>query len=248
MKTAVITLATGKASEWLAISQPSHQAYANKINATYVILDTATMPYPMGEKWRLSRIAESYDRIIYLDADVIVRPTAPDLFSVVPAGTVGVYNDLPDMAGTEWYHNEVAELQASQELPVRRLDHCYNTGLVVFDRDHRDIFAPPTKRFKAVFCAEQHLINIRLVERGYKVTPLTREIHWQWWSDPKKQHYSKAHFIHNSGQRDHNQRVADMKATAAEITSSVPASVPVQAGCSSCQKHRRQVRSTPQNS
>ncbi|MCU0704030.1 MAG: hypothetical protein MUF18_08650, partial [Fimbriiglobus sp.] len=46
---------------------------------------------------------------------------------------------------------------------------------------------------------EQSLINLKVREAGWKVFALSREIHWQWWSDRGRGLDKRGQFLHFSG-------------------------------------------------
>jgi hypothetical protein len=216
---AVVTVAVGeKGQQWLQLSRPSMEAYANRINADFHVLSDKTTPYPMGEKWRVGQYLDFYERLLFIDADVVVRPTAPDLFDMVPTNAVGLHDDLPyNTAGYAWYFTEVEHVQRTQGFKLRPLTWCLNTGLVVCSREHKAIWEPPTKPFQALHCFEQHLINVRIAEAGFPVVMLPTKVHWQYWLDRQKTIYPEGQFLHFAGEMDHQKRVRMMTQAAEDV-------------------------------
>ena len=92
MKSAIITICIGEKYEQLALlTHPTIQAYADKIGAEFIVIKDRIYPaeVPVGyEKLRLGKYLETYDRIIFLDTDLIVRPDTPNLFDFVPEGMI----------------------------------------------------------------------------------------------------------------------------------------------------------------
>ncbi len=218
MGNAVVTVAVGNAREWLAVSRPSLEGYANRVNAAFVALtDVTCPPYPMGEKWQLHALFDTYDRILFVDADVVMRPTAPDLFALVPADHVGLYDDYHDLTEWGWLHAEYDAAQREQGFRRRPLHTCYNTGLVVASKSHRDIWKRPDF-FRPTHTYEQSLINLKIAEAGYPVYNLTRRNHWQWWSDRANEHRADATILHFAGVRHSAERVRLMTAAAGGVT------------------------------
>lgn len=238
MKNAVVTVAVGKALEWLEISEPTMRAYAEKVGAEFVKLTGVTCPpYPQGEKWQLYDQFDTFDRILFVDADIVIRPGATDLFELVPEDRVGIYDDLPDMpGGYAWYFAETEQVQRDQGASGQALPYCLNSGLVMSSRMHREIWRQPNF-FRPTHCYEQHVINCRIRDAGFKLHRLSREIHWQWWSDKEGRHKAAAQFVHFSGMKDHGERIRLMREAVFH-----PASPVVRSGCSSCQQRRRAVR------
>lgn len=77
-------------AEW-EITGPSVRAYAAAIDAELVVArDGAGLPGPTLKALSIP-LAEAFDRVIMMDADILVRPHAPDLFGLVPPEKVGAY-------------------------------------------------------------------------------------------------------------------------------------------------------------
>ena len=222
-KSAVITIGVGeRGQEMLAISEPGIEAYARRIGADYVAIRESHCPWQFAEKFLCADYLRVYDRIIYLDADIIVRSTAPNLFAVVPADMVGIQNDLPySTQGCKWYYEEVELVQRWQQMRTFPPPYCLNTGLFVASSVHADIFRVPDHPFKAIHCAEQHLITARLHACGVPIFLFDQSIHWQQWADLDKAVYSNGQFLHFSGVLDHRKRLAMMRGSAAEVESDI---------------------------
>lgn len=215
-KFAVITCAVGeKGRQLLEVSEPSIRAYAKRIGADYHVIrgDVPLNPlYPFEDKFRIGQYLEHYDRIAYIDADIIVPPDAPNLLELVPANAVGAHDDLPhNTGGFAWYFTEVEAVQRWQKLPLRSPPWMLNTGLIVASKEHRAIFDPPQYPYQAVHCFEQHLIGIRVHQAGIPVFLMPTKLHWQWWLDKGKQIYPDGQFIHFAGLLDHPKRLELMR-------------------------------------
>ena len=79
---AVCTLTFGDLYEKLArTSHETLSAYAQKCGADFVIEREPTTKSPCYSKFGLvRRLLEDYDRVLYVDTDVLVRFDAPNLF------------------------------------------------------------------------------------------------------------------------------------------------------------------------
>jgi hypothetical protein len=220
-KVAVITLGIGvRGLQMLDISRKSIRRYASKCNADYheITANTATIPiYPLWDKFRVEQYFDHYERIIYIDADVIVRDSAPNLFEIVPEDHVGKHDDLPYMTGGfAWYYTEIEELVKSQGYPMPVVPpYMLNSGVWVASREHRDAFKPMTKPFIGRHCSEQNNISIRLCMNGYKVWDMPSDLHWEWFRDKSMKEWHTGQFIHFAGVTDHKKRIALMRIAAA---------------------------------
>lgn len=174
--------------------------------------------YPMFDKFRIGQFFDHYERIVFIDADIVIRDTAPNLLEVVPEDHVGLHDDLPkNSGGYSWYFTEVEHVQRWQKMKLKPVPYCLNTGLVVASRQHRGIFDPATEPFQAIHCFEQHLINCRITAADIPVHLFDSDLHWQWWFDKRFKAYPKAKFVHFAGLQDHGQRLRLMEMASAEI-------------------------------
>jgi FkbM family methyltransferase len=154
MKKAVVTIAVGEKYEEMAkITHPTLKAYANKIGAEFIVIDTPGN-FPHWEKFKLYELLIKYNRIIYLDTDLIVRDDCPDLFEMIPETKLGVFNEGR-------FSSRLGSLQEAfeeynQPFPEKYDGTYYNTGVMVLSRKHRSLFKPPSK-----------VVSLGMFEQGY---------------------------------------------------------------------------------
>src|SRR5262249_17743088 len=154
--------------------------YAERIGADFHMIRVEESPYPLGEKFRIGTLLDSWERVLYLDADVILGRACPDLFTLVPPDKVGIFDDLPDvkrLSGSSWLAEQYRELALSQGWVIPEgFDSCLNSGVIVVGRDHRGMFTPPDEPYPAYHCGEQNVMNWRL--RDLPVFSLPRELNY----------------------------------------------------------------------
>jgi hypothetical protein len=160
---AVVTLCLGERYESIAeLTHPTLRDYADRIGAEFVVLKERQFPSaPAGyEKLQLGRLLDGFERIIFLDTDLIVRPDMPDLFRFIPEGWFGAFDEgayldrrgcLPDLS---------TRLGLGIHQAARWGSRYYNTGVMVLDRSHRDLFRIPSE-FHDHF-GEQTYLNLML--------------------------------------------------------------------------------------
>ena len=163
MKTAVVTIAIGKKFEDQAkLTHPTLKAYADKIGAEFVVIDKSFAPgTPHWEKFQLYNLLVTYNRIIYLDTDIIVREDCPNLFELVPENKLGIFNEGR-------FENRFASLQEAYReydvpFPEKWDGTYYNTGVMVLSRRHRVLFKMPA-RIVSLGMFEQGYINMKIQE------------------------------------------------------------------------------------
>jgi len=170
MNKAVVTLTTGKHYEMIAtLSHPTLKAYAMRIGADFIVIREPDVELPHWNKYQLRGLLDRYDRIIYLDTDLIVRDDCPDLFEMVPEDRIGLFNE-GNFAPREASMAEVALLY--QEPLKKKWDgDYYNTGVMVLSRIHRDLFVLPEKILDTGMY-EQSYLDLRILNDEWPVHEL----------------------------------------------------------------------------
>jgi len=177
MRKAIVTAAFGGEYEAMsARSFPTIEAYAGKIGADFVPLGERRFPDrpPYFEKFQLFELLSRYDRVVWMDSDLLVRPDCPDLFGLVPEHEVGAFNEgafIPERRVT------LAQAMRFYGFPPPPRDRWkgeyYNTGVLVASRLHRYLFDP--KDAGEGFPGdgtEQTLVNCRMLDQGVDSRPL----------------------------------------------------------------------------
>jgi hypothetical protein len=148
MRRAIATLTIGEAYRWMAErAHPLMERYARRLGAAFVVIDTPRLNHRSDgqvwtgwEKYQLADVLGEFERLVFFDTDVFVRPDCPDLMEFC-GERFGAFNEAH-------YTPAVMERLDSfcrfAGLPVapRRLAY-YNGGVMVCSRRHRQVFAPP---------------------------------------------------------------------------------------------------------
>lgn len=135
---AIVSVAIGEKHQAMAaLSAASLVDYAKRFNLDLVMI---TEPLegisPYYAKLACGRLLERYERLIFLDSDVLVAPDCPNILEIVPEDYFGAYlvskhTDLHDRA--------IEMIQ--QDLPDIGWRHDYfNSGVMIFGRRHLAAF------------------------------------------------------------------------------------------------------------
>lgn len=219
---ALVTVATGqRAADLFAVSGPLMRAYANRHDLDFVVLDwPGPDGWPMGSKFQIPQTLYYYERIIYVDADVILREAVPNLLHRVDRGRIGLWSDLADVLVVgHGFVGEFLDFRSKVGLPHKspfRLSHYWNTGVFTADREHATYFTVPKQPIPILHCSEQHWWVSQLIDRQAPVQEMPREFNWQWWADPHFKHRSVPddavlHFSGWPATESHESRVQAMK-------------------------------------
>ena len=97
MKKAIFTIMIGHDPSYSFVHQ-TFQQYANKVNAEFICvtqlkygLEIKSRGFSQRyaawfEKIYMKDLLEKYDRVLYLDADILINPHAPDIFLILDNG------------------------------------------------------------------------------------------------------------------------------------------------------------------
>lgn len=212
---AVVTLAVGpQGRELNAITGPFLERYAARVKADYRVIRVAEPgPYPLAYKWAVASYLRVYERVYYVDADALVRPTCPDVFAAVPETHVGGVDEAADFRWQSpdsgaWWLDQVAALQ--RQLGAVECPHpfAFNAGVYVASRCHAEVFDPPPldRPLELHFCSEQHLANERLFKGGVPVHRLHTAWNARWMWQREDVFAGSNYVVHLSGM-PHAERV-----------------------------------------
>jgi lipopolysaccharide biosynthesis glycosyltransferase len=186
---AIVTLCIGF-DEIAKFSHPTFKLYANKINADFIVMKDRICKNIYFCKFYVRELLEKYDRILFIDTDCLVRSNCPDLFEIVPEDCFGLYNELDDLdksnidnhLGTNYWMKQCIalynfDIRWNIEL-TRSKDEWspyYNTGVMLFGKQHKDLFILPDKFVKMHDHTEQSYLNCRIIETDTKVFELSHK-------------------------------------------------------------------------
>jgi len=140
----VLTIATGAVyTEMSTYTHPTLQNYAHRIGAEFRCIDGKSISTTSihWEKFQIYNLFDEYDRILYVDTDLIIRDDAPNIFDIVPKDKLGMFNEAP-------FTDRSKELMIDAcKAYGRKLEtwdgKYYNTGVIIASRCHRDVFKKP---------------------------------------------------------------------------------------------------------
>jgi ADP-heptose:LPS heptosyltransferase len=175
-KRAIVTVVIGKEAEKEnKVAIKSLVNYGIKVDAEVVLITKELIKSvpPHLQKFQMKELLNKFDRILYVDADILIHPNCPDLFEIVPADHVGA---VPDCHNGKWGNiNRFNEAIAAQDKlgNANWQSGYFNSGVIVFSKEHKDLFGNPELRkdFDSQF-RDQTLINYNLFKNNYKFFPL----------------------------------------------------------------------------
>ena len=228
MKTALCTIRIGE-RDYFHMTEHAMKAYAKKVGADYIAMTECTVKVAgvedlsNKEKACLQKLAieplfDRYDRILYLDADVLILPDAPDIFEAYPDSSASyLWNEGIDMDRS----NFVKQVCDTHEVsPDWASDHgrpvYYNAGVMLLSKASsvlKNISADEMIwAIQHDRCFDQCFLNlliqtekrpVRSLSTLYNFTEVSQDTHGK----------HEAHFIHfaGSGFGGHGSREWQMK-------------------------------------
>jgi len=172
---AVVTACIGEKFEQLAeLTMPTLKAYANSIDADFVVIDEKkiSVKYTMYEKYQIYDVLGEYDRIIYVDLDIIIRNDCPNLFDIVPDSKLGLFDEGRFMQCADIIY-EAMKIH-NINCPEWH-EQSYNAGLIVASKQHRNLFVKPkieVKMYGPYPHYDQPHLTLKILTEGYEVFEL----------------------------------------------------------------------------
>ncbi len=172
MKTLVLAIAIGDYYQKMGeITHPLMRAYAERVSADFMVITEKKISQTSAhwEKFQIHDLLDTYDRILFLDTDIIVRGDCPNLFEAVPDDAFGAFDE------SRYYTDacERMELTAREyEMEVMEAwdGRYFNTGVMVISRAHQKVFQKPPREFDNFY--EQTYLNLVFVREGVRMFPL----------------------------------------------------------------------------
>ena len=164
-KLLVLTIAIGAQYKKLAkLTHPSLKKYANRVGGEFLCINKERISEttPHWEKFQIYNLLEKYDRILYLDTDIIVRDDCPNLFDFVPEDMLGMFNEAQFTVRSKEMMIDICK-EYGVQLPGWD-GRYFNSGVMVISKMHRELFRKPEKEIFNFY--EQSYIN--MIIAGYR--------------------------------------------------------------------------------
>lgn len=182
------------------ISQKSAETireYCQKVDCEYIQINNDTFFPGMAPVWQRFVVFESfhdkYDKIAYIDADIIVNDHAENLFQFDGFAAIPARPQRPDPAAFD-------RANIGNYFPEHYKDKYFNAGLFMIDQPTRALFKPYYKAlFNKVIRLDQGVLNsLVLTHMGGNYTQLDKS--WNCFAAYATQkELEESYFLHLSG-------------------------------------------------
>jgi len=170
----VLTIAIGpEYEEMKKLTHPSIRDYAKKIGADFLCIKEKKLAKstPHWDKFQINELLLKYERILYVDTDLIIREDCPNLFDVVPKTLLGAFNEAPFTDRSKELLIDCCK-EYGITLPTWNGKY-YNTGVLVLSQIHRSLFEKPEKEYFSFY--EQSYLNMMIAYLGVKMYDLNHK-------------------------------------------------------------------------
>lgn len=150
MKNAVVTASVGEAfSEMGRITQPLMEVYANRCGAKFVVISEPVLGARQSlpgryEKFQIHELLNNFERILFLDNDILVVPDAPNLFEQVPEHLFSAVSETA-------FSRASLDIELTQKVlgSVPWRVPYFNTGVMLIGQSHKALFDPKRSELTA---------------------------------------------------------------------------------------------------
>lgn len=212
----VIMLAVGKFRQLARYTAQPAREYAQKCKADFLLITNQTMQDWKREKFRVWDYARHYHEVLFVDADLIIKPNCPSIFDspeVPPNVSVAMVDDMPyaiEKDGGHWIQPDYTHCLALQGMPSRLAERLLNSGFVFTRGRGHEIWQPPDRPLGESHCAEQWWIQYQAESSGLRIVNLDPLWNWQSWYPSFESKRSAAWVEHYSG-IPFEQKLAELK-------------------------------------
>lgn len=196
----VITIATGKAREWLRYTEGPMRAYAAACGADFVVLKNTTQGWWGLEKFRVHEYAKAYDETLYIDADVLVTVQAKSMFDYT-CDPIAIFDETSSLPSRQWVQPAWDQvLSCREDRKYRGLyGRSFNSGIVFCTRLAADVWEPPKLPIPTIHVGEQITVGINLNNSASQIDYLPTRCNLQIWHPQFDDLLPYAEFVHLSG-------------------------------------------------
>ncbi len=215
MRKAVVTIVCGELHRRMArITHPTLRAYAEKLGADWIVWDDhAGHAMPHYKKLDLGKLLDVYDRVLYLDNDILIREDAPDIFALVPQDALGVLEESRYVDRTL----EVVPFMVSLNFNPANWDRrYYNTGVMVLSKPHKNLFAQPL--VERDHYGEQTFLNLMIAHTKTKTYSLPHRFNRMLVMDSDHgEDRADSYFLHYAGVHRYLDEAAQLNMIAGDL-------------------------------
>ena len=217
-KKAIVTISIGEEAQIMAeFTIPAIKAYANRVGADFICIENRTLNTTlpaMYQKMQIQKLLGIYDRILYVDIDVIVTPWSKDIFSEVPGNGFCVVSVENIFKGAQ---NEKDSLNVALGKIQWKIPY-FNSGVMLIGQQHNSVFNTTDglislwedwkKNSDSSGLNDQSILNYRVNSRNVKVSYIDRTFNFTRAGGDFHKRFENS-FIHYAGLKGRRDRMIE---------------------------------------
>ncbi len=135
---AIVTLCIGEEYKLGQVTHPLLRSYADRVGADFIVISEPKINLGNHnfEKYQIYDLFEQYDRILYIDTDIIVTPECPNLFEIVSEKEFGAFV----VSEHTYFHDGAIKKIQSKLGDIGWERKYFNAGVMVVSKQHSKIF------------------------------------------------------------------------------------------------------------
>jgi hypothetical protein len=195
-KRLIYTLAIGEEyKDCFDLAHNLMRAYADKVKADlYIQTESEGHAHMWFEKYSLRRHFDKYDRILYVDGDVLINPKAPNIFEEVPDDKLALFNEgrFGDRKQVLFEYFNIMDYKGKWN------EKYYNAGIMLIPKKYKFVFTPMKEHVRG-YCDQDHT-NYMINKHSIEVHDLS--YHWNRMTlldGITGEHRLNSNFIHYAG-------------------------------------------------
>jgi lipopolysaccharide biosynthesis glycosyltransferase len=144
MKKLLTTMSDKNVCEYTKYTLPIFEMWAKKWGADFKVLDDLSYNKLGFAMWNYRSMVfydwlNDYDQIIYMDSDIIINKSCPDLYNLVPFDVIGMV--LEDKGSRRKARlNRIKRIKTKLGMTVDWTEHYFNAGFFIVSNAHKNIF------------------------------------------------------------------------------------------------------------
>lgn len=211
---AIVTVVIGNKYERIAeVTHPSLKKYAKSVDAEFICISNKSSGQedivPHFAKLQCYNLFDKYDRILFLDSDIIIRDDCPNLFDLVPVEKIGAFMEGQFIPRRKMDLEMASRTYSTPIIGIKRPEdwkgEYWNTGVLLVSKCHKTIFTPPDfEKMRQVEGAwdygEQGWLNLQIINGCIQVHNLSHRFNrMSIMDDLSGEHRLQSFIVHYAG-------------------------------------------------
>lgn len=195
-----------ESEEVFDLSKSAFEKYASKTKSELIeIKEQPLESYRIGNKWLCTSLADSFEKVLYLDCDVWIQDGAADIFEAVPHGKFGAYNELGHV-NYSVTKAKMAEIAKDLGIYFEEPKTSLNAGVMVFDSKCHKLYSQPESEVRNSHTLDQDLLSLNVMQSPEMWEPIDEKFNWVFFRKDFWSGFGKSWFVHLAGARPHAYR------------------------------------------